>query len=71
MERNTSEKQEDEKTHECEESRKTENTKRRRITKGIAEEEKVLVVHKMYVYTVIRQRKKKQTNKERKREEII
>lgn len=59
---------EDVKTDEGEESRKRVKTKRRRIKKGI-EEEKVFVIHKLYVYNKVE--KKKQTNKERKREEIV
>lgn len=60
---------EDVKTDEGEESRKRVKTKRRRIKKGIEEEEKVFVIHKLYVYNKVE--KKKQTNKERKREEIV
>jgi hypothetical protein len=41
---------EDEKTDEGEESRKAVNTKRRRIKKGIEEDEKIFVVYKLYVY---------------------
>jgi hypothetical protein len=41
---------EDKKTYEGEESRKAVNTKRRRIKKGIEEEEKIFVVHTLCVY---------------------